>query len=137
MIKRATLFFLTITICSSLLYAGAVIEGFHANTSLNKVELKWTVKTEDNVKNYTILRSLDQVKYKEVKEIKAKWNDKKEHTYTWIDDKVFKSQGNTFYYKIKIINQNGSTVEHDKVLEVSPQISATRHTWGSIKAMFR
>ncbi len=137
MIKRSTLILFTLITCTSLVFAGAVIESFHANTSLNKVELKWTVKAEDNVDNYTILRSLDQVKYKELKEIKAKWNDKKEHTYTWIDDKVFKSQGNTFYYKIKIINNDGSTVEHDKVLEVSPQISATRHTWGSIKAMFR
>lgn len=118
-------------------FAGAVVDNFKATTSLNQVELEWTVKSEYDVKEYQILRSLDKVSFEEIDTVPAEYNDRGEHTYTYTDDRIFKEEGNTFYYKLVIENQDGSTTEYDQVIRVSAQTSGARHTWGSLKAMFR
>ncbi len=130
--------FLVITFLAlSLAYGGAVITDFRAETALNRVELKWVVSYESNVKGYELLRSRDGSNYDKVAFVAATPEQTGEKTYSHVDDKVFKSSGNTYYYKLRIVENDNSKIEYDQVCTVSPQISATRHTWGSIKAMFR
>jgi hypothetical protein len=130
--------FVIIILAFSLAYGGAVITDFRAETALNRVELKWVVSYESNVKGYELLRSRDGSHYDEqVAFVDATPEQAGEKTYSYVDDKVFKSSGNTYYYKLRIVENDNSKIEYDQVCTVSPQISATRHTWGSIKAMFR
>ncbi len=118
-------------------HAGAVITRFNAETGVDKVELKWYVSAESDVKGYKLYRSFDNINYTEVKFIEVDAAQSFEKTYKFIDDTVFKSNGRSYYYKLDIITTTDQAIPYDNILTVSPQISSTRHTWGSIKAMFR
>ncbi len=121
---------------SALVFAGAVITDFQGEPGLNRVDLKWIVTAESAVKGYTVMRSMDGLHFDKVAFVKTKTGSG-EKTYDYIDKSVFKPNGRSFYYKLQIVNQDDSTSEYDKQVVVSPQISSARHTWGSIKAMFR
>jgi hypothetical protein len=135
--SRLTNSILLLFLFSSLVFGGAVITDFRGEPGVNRVTLKWIVKAESNIKGYEVLRSMDGVNYLKIAFVDAKDGIDGEKTYTFIDKSVFKPTGNTFYYKIKFIELDDSAQFYDNVVVVSPQISSARHTWGSIKAMFR
>jgi hypothetical protein len=117
--------------------SGAIISDFQGEPGFNRVELKWIVSAENSLKGYQVMRSLDGNHFDSIANVAASKTESGEKTYHYNDTSVFKQTGRTFYYKLKIVNDDGSTLDYDKVLVISPQISAARQTWGSIKAMFR
>ena len=121
----------------SLLHAGAIISSFQGETGYNQVELRWIVAAENNLKGYQVLRSLDSRDYETLVTIGVKDKGEGERSYSYIDKSVFKQTTHEFYYKLRMVNEDGSFTDYDKVLRLSPQISSARQTWGSIKAMFR
>jgi hypothetical protein len=130
-------FFLALLI-SQTLFAGAVISVFTGEPGYNQVKLKWIVTAESNVKGYQILRSFDNLSYENIAFVQASASGAGEKTYSYIDKTVFKPNGRVCYYKLGIVDSGTESVtRHEKTVVVSPQISAARHTWGSIKAMFR
>lgn len=136
--KRITLFLvLGLFLVSTLVYGGAVVSDFRGEPGINLVTLKWIVKAESNLKGYEVLRSMDGATYQKVAFIETNKTGSGEKTYTFQDKSVFKPTDRTFYYKLKFVDMDNSKQEFDKVIVVSPKISSARHTWGSIKAMFR
>jgi len=137
--RRFSVSFVSSLLClvSTVLFAGAVVTDFRGEAGFNRVELKWIVGAESNLKGYQILRSMDGLDFQTIAFVKAKVNESGEKTYTYIDRTVFKPTGNVFHYKLRFVNNDDSTSDFERVIVVSPQISAARHTWGSIKAMFR
>jgi hypothetical protein len=121
----------------SLLHAGAIISTFQGEAGYNQVELKWIVAAENNLKGYQVLRSLDSRDYEALVTIGVKDKGEGERSYSYIDKSVFKQTNHEFYYKLRLVNEDGTYTDFDKVLRLSPQISSARQTWGSIKAMFR
>jgi len=120
-------------------YAGVVVNQFSAEAlGIDKVKIKWIVSSESNIKGYNVYRSFDGVNFNHIRFIPATAASG-EKTYTFIDESVFKSEGRSYYYKIDYVNNDavGSKTDINQVVQVTPQISSTRHTWGSIKAMFR
>ncbi len=122
---------------NGLLFAGVIISSFQGEAGLNRVELKWIVTMEVNLKEYEVLRSLDGMKFESIARVPAKIQESGEKTYIYIDTSVFKETNRSFYYKLRFNHVDGSSSEYDKVLCIQPQVSSVRHTWGSIKAMFR
>ncbi len=125
---------------SHLLFAGAIISNFVAKKGTNQVELQWTASKEKNLKEYQLFRSHDNVNFECIECIEPQLNKSgsSSHTYTFVDKTVFKSQTErTFYYKLKMVENDGTILEYDTHVQATPTISAVRHTWGSIKAMFR
>jgi hypothetical protein len=119
-------------------FAGAVIKDFQGEAGINQVKLKWIVAAENDLKGYKILRSFDGSNFEEISFMSVSMGTSTEKTYTYIDRTVFKSDGHMWYYKLQIVNlSDGTANDFDQVVVVSPQISAARQTWGSIKAMFR
>jgi len=118
--------------------AGSIISSFTGESRINQVELKWVVAAETNLRGYQVLRSLDDTVFEKISPLISanKDDDSGERTYRYIDATVFKQTGRTFYYKLQIVNRDGSTSEYGHLV-ISPQISSARETWGSIKAMFR
>ncbi len=118
----------------------AVIKEFRAEPGMNKVYLTWKVSLESEIKGYKVLRGFDPTQLGNLEFISATSNpiplgDTKK--YEFIDKSVFKSDGRSYYYQVAVINNQGEAVTTTEIREVSPQISSVRHTWGSIKAMFR
>lgn len=132
-----TLVVISLLLIAPLLYSGAVIKEFSGSPGFNRVDLKWVVTAEIGLKAYQVLRSLDDVKYENIAQIPVQTDGSGEKTYTYSDNSVFKQSGRNFYYKLRFLNVDGSTMDYEKKVTISPQISAARHTWGSIKAMFR
>jgi len=130
---------LILTISVPLLFAGAIIIDFHGQPGFNKVTLKWTTQNEINLKGFDVERSLDKdnaSSFKKIDFIKVSDEQKDKKEYSFEDNTVFKSTDRTFYYRLKIVDNDG-TSSFSKTIEVNPTISSARQTWGSIKAMFR
>ena len=134
--KKQTILFAIIFFSAAYVFAGAVITEFRAEAGYNQVELKWVVSSESGLKGYNVYRSFDGVNFVKLGFVAVK-QQSGEKTYKYIDRSVFKHEGRTFYYKIEFVNIDDSKTEYEKVIETSPEISSARHTWGSIKAMFR
>ena len=139
-------FFKTLIIIVALLtlitivLADAVIKEFRVNPGINKVSLSWKVSIETNVKGYKIQRGFSQNLLTDINFLDAKPGavppgGVKEYSYE--DKSIFKSENRTFYYRIVVIDPQKKVITSSEIKQVSPQISGIRHTWGSIKAMFR
>jgi hypothetical protein len=122
---------------NSLLFGGAIISTFQGEAGYNQVELKWIVTAENSLHSYQILRSLDNREFETIATVNSKKEESGEKTYIFLDRSVFKPTNHEFYYKLRLVNEDGTATEYDKVLRLTPQISSARQTWGSIKAMFR
>jgi hypothetical protein len=64
----------------SLVFAGAVITGFKGEPGLNKVTLKWSSESENNLKGFEIERGLTDQQFEKIGSVDAKGspNEKKE-----------------------------------------------------------
>jgi len=141
--KNVRAAFLTIgaMVCSlSVVFAGAIITGFRGEPGFNKVTLKWTSEGENNLKGFEIQRGLvnqdQELEKNKIVAIEAKGNAQNRTEYVYEDNSVFKTTGRTYYYRLKILDQDGRFT-YSPIITVSPTISSARQTWGSIKAMFR
>lgn len=127
-----------IILINILLYAGAVIVDFRGEPGANQVTLYWSTLSETNCKGFQIDRSLNKTDYNKIAFIQGAINSAARKDYKYVDKTVFKSELNrTFYYRIKIINQDDSESTYTQIVSVTPAISGARYTWGSIKALFR
>ena len=121
-------------------FGGAVIKEFRINPGFNKVDLVWKMSLESNIKGYKIQRGfsptqLSDIGYRDMKPGEIPPGSTKNYEYT--DNSIFKNDGRIYYYRIVVIDPQKKEVTSSEVRQVSPQISAVRQTWGSIKAMFR
>lgn len=121
----------------STLFAGAVIVDFRGEVKSNKAILKWSTNSELNCQEFQIERGFDQKTFQKIGSVNAAGNSSQRKDYVYEDTSVFRQTENTFYYRIKIIDKDGTESLFSEVVSVTPSISGVRHTWGSIKAMFR
>lgn len=137
-LKRILLTFPLLALVISLAYADADIDKFSLEPGLNKVTVIWESKNEIDVRGYEVQRGLTKTDFSRIGFVRAKEDPEPLKKYEYVDNTVFKStnNGRTYFYRLKIMNTNGS-FKYSKIEEVSPTISSARQTWGSIKAMFR
>lgn len=132
-------FGLAFYLCANLLFAGTIILKFQGQPGYNQVTLKWTSQNEINLKGFEVERSFDsrnEENFRKIDFIKASLEDKDKKEYSYEDRSVFKQNERTFYYRLKIIDNDGK-FSYSKTISVTPTVSSARQTWGSIKAMFR
>ena len=122
-------------------FADATITEFKAEPGFNLVHLRWTVIAESNLKGYQIERGLDGVHFLVVDFVSTLPGVATPHSpkvYTYVDRSIFRTSGRTFYYRLGMVDAStGKITSYSQVVTVTAEISAVRHTWGSIKAMFR
>jgi hypothetical protein len=124
----------------TLALGGAIILNFQASAGFNQVTLKWTTENEQNLKGFEVERSFDsssESNYKKLAFVAASSEQKNRKEYTYQDNTVFKALERSYYYRLKIVDNDGTASIYSKVLTVTPTVSSARQTWGSIKAMFR
>lgn len=124
----------------STVLAGAIVTGFRGEPGFNKVTLKWTSESENSLKAFEIQRAIvnqdQELEKNKVTTLEAKGSLQNRTEYVYEDNSVFKTTGRTYYYRLKIVDQDGRFT-YSPIITVSPTISSARQTWGSIKAMFR
>jgi len=122
-----------------ILLAAARIVDFHARRETGRVVLEWTTEEETNLERFIIQRNTDKSNnnWTKIGEVKSKsGNSSTRQTYTFADESVFKNNTSTFYYRLIMKDKNGQTTPYDVIVSITG-CSGIKHTWGTIKAMFR
>jgi hypothetical protein len=125
-----TIFILTFV---TLVFAGATLEFFRGKSENDKVILEWKSREEVSVKEYVIERKALNSEYIPIGSIQPKGNNS---YYNFIDETAFKALGSVYYYRLKIVDLNGS-ISYSNEISILHSVSSVKRTWGSIKAMFR
>ena len=127
-----TLFLMLFAVSAA--FAGSIFSEYSAEPQQDRVEVKWTTRSEIDADHFSILRSNDNQTFIQLKTVNCAGPGT---TYRYTDkDIVFKSV-EPKYYKIKAYKKNGELLEETDTMIVHPSISGIFRTWGAIKALFR
>ena len=126
---------------ATVLYADAVIKKFELDPEYNKVIVRWETGNDATIKHFEVQRGTSMDRLDNVKTMSPLKSSEVTVKYEWADNSVFKTTAGerTFYYRIKTVKNSasGETYEYSKIEKITPTVSSARHTWGSIKAIFR
>jgi len=117
----------------SVAFAGAEIIEFDAYSLGDRCQLVWRTGREVNLQTFIVERSSDGSTFAQVASIEPEGSNS---TYQYTDTSPLAQSSRIFFYRLKILDRDQSFA-YSVVREVSLIFSALRHTWGSIKAMFR
>lgn len=114
---------------------GATIpeNGFTANSFNGDISIRWQTTTENNLKYFVIERRTQYSEYIEI----ATMNPEADRYYEYIDKNVFKTNDNIYFYRIKIVDKDGSVSYTNEISVLHSTATSVKRTWGSIKALFR
>jgi hypothetical protein len=132
--KKLLFTLVCLTSLFTLAYASFVFQQYSATPSTNSVLIEWVTKSEAGVDQFLILRSNDDKTFVEIGSVSAEGVG---HDYAFSDDNVVFKDSQTFFYKLKAIRTDDTSIEETQSLPVHPNISGIYRTWGAIKAMFR
>lgn len=118
---------------ASVAFAGAEIIEFDAYSLGDRCQLVWRTGREVNLQTFIVERSSDGSTFAQVASIEPEGSNS---TYQYTDTSPLAQSSRIFFYRLKILDRDQSFT-YSVVREVSLIFSALRHTWGSIKAMFR
>lgn len=123
-----------IIITAGLIFAGVDLRSFTVKSSGGNVVLNWETNSETNLNYFVVLRKTVNGGYVEIGNVYPK-NDR---NYEYIDQTAFKTSGQLYVYKLKIVDNDGTISYSGEVNVVHNNgISSVKRTWGSIKALFR
>jgi hypothetical protein len=123
---------LLLLLSTSLLLAGTIIVEWSAEPEQDRVILKWKTSSEEDLSKFVIERSSDNSHFNEIGEVIARGPG---FQYRFDDDKLGMTNS-LFYYRLRLVNKNGSSQFSETIWIISNTLSSPR-TWGSIKALFR
>ncbi|MBM4174700.1 MAG: hypothetical protein FJ213_00785 [Ignavibacteria bacterium] len=117
----------------SVLFAGTFLEYFRGKSESERVVLEWKTREEASLKEFTVERKSAVGDYITIGTISPKGSNS---LYTFTDETAFKSSSSVYYYRIKILDTDGSYAYSNEITIIH-SVSSVKRTWGSIKAMFR
>ncbi len=118
---------------TTFVFAGATLEFFRAKSENDRVILEWKSREEIAVREFVVERKSLNGDFIQIGTIQPKGNNS---YYTFIDETAFKSLGSIYFYRLKIVDYNGS-ISYSNEISIYHSVSSVKRTWGSIKAMFR
>ena len=131
------LLFITGILIPTVLFSETRIVDFHAYRSNNCAMLEWATEQEINLSKFIIQRSTDNINWTKIGDITPDMGDSSvRREYRFLDKSIFKKTIGNFYYRIIVVSQDGQSTIYDVIVSISGS-SGIKHTWGSIKAMFR
>jgi hypothetical protein len=130
----STILFLTFTLWSGYLLAGAILHSFTAKSTNGDIILQWSTGEEKDLARFEVQRKAGlQGEYTPLATITPKGSNS---FYEYVDKSAYKSSDTIYKYRLAIVNTDGS-VAYSQELVVPHGVSGVKRTWGSIKAMFR
>ena len=137
--RKLTTIFLSVLllIIPIILIASTRISEFRARREGNVIILEWATESESNVEKFNIQRSVDTINWHDLDSVPSKnGNSTTRQSYIYRDNNIFKATSGNFNYRLIIIDQKGNSSLYNVVASASGY-SGIKHTWGSLKAMFR
>jgi hypothetical protein len=132
--KKSILSFVILLLLVSVAFAEFIFSEYSATPANNSVVIEWITKSESGVSSFIILRSADDQNFIEIGTVTAQTAG---HTYSFTDDNVLFKDSQTFFYKLRAIRSDNSSIEETQSLIVHPNISGIYRTWGAIKELFK
>ena len=132
--KKTISIILCLLVFVSLAFANFIFLEYSANPSNNSVVVDWITKSESGVNRFIVLRSSDDQNFIEIGSVLV---EKAGYNYTFTDDNVLFKDSQTFFYKIRAVRADDSSVEETQSLIVHPNMSGIYRTWGAIKELFK
>ena len=131
--KNGFIILFSILVIAAAVYAGTFLDYFQGRSEGEDVLLEWKTSAEVDLKHFAIERKTPQNPYIELAIVEPKGSNS---FYSYVDEAAYKTVDLVFIYKLKIVDNDGSTFFSAEVT-VSHNVSGVKRTWGSIKAMFR
>ncbi len=133
--KTKSILFIAVLAAFSIIYAGAKITepGVTARSSGGNVYVSWQTMEESNLKHFTVQRRTQEGAFIELGEVLPE-SDK---YYEYVDETAYKSAGTLYFYRVAIVDNDGTVTYSKEVPVLHDNISSVKKTWGSIKALFR
>ncbi len=139
--NKAKLIILLTFIASSLIAAEKVLDYLKASSNGSSVVVQWKSASEEGVEKYEIQRASEDKNFFKIGEKDAKGYPCE---YKFVDENAYKKNedgktilnGKTFFYRIKIIRDDGTSELSDET-SVIHNPSGIKRTWGMLKEMFR
>ncbi len=127
--------FLIILASISLIYAGARIAepGVTARSSGGNVYVTWQTLEESNLNHFIVQRRTQNGAFVELGDVSPE-SDK---YYEYVDETAYKTSGTLYFYRVAILDNDGTLTYSKEVPVLHDNISSVKKTWGSIKALFR
>jgi hypothetical protein len=135
-IKFRIPFFVLIFLVLAAAEAATRVFEFYATRDQSAVVLVWSTEEETNLARFEIERSSDGSRWIQVGKTPAAGDSWQKRTYSYRDNSIFKTGVNTLYYRLILVDRSGNSQVFETIASAEGQ-SGIRHTWGSIKAMFR
>lgn len=132
--KKGYFVLFTVILLFTTLYAGAFLVSFRGYGVGDSIKIEWETGEETNLSLFIIERKTSESNWVNIAEIQPKGDNS---YYSYIDEAIFKQNEYVFYYRLKIVESNGSISSTSNEITVSLNPSSVKKTWGSIKAMFR
>ena len=133
-LKITSIACLLIVLAAGLVYAATELQYFTGKNESDSVLLEWKTGTEDNLNRFEIERSASAPNnFVSLGSVTAIGNNS---YYYFRDNTSLQSSGQIYYYRLKLVDNNGNYV-YSQTITVTHIISSVRDTWGSIKAIFR
>lgn len=131
--KKGIIILFSILVIAAAVYAGTFLDYFQGRSEGEDVLLEWKTSAEVDLKHFAIERKTPQNPYIELAIVEPKGSNS---FYSYVDEAAYKTVDLVFIYRLKIVDNDGSTSFSAEVT-VSHNVSGVKRTWGSIKAMFR
>ena len=134
-IKYFLIFFFALPI--PIIRSETRIVDFHARRENKYAVLEWATEAETNLQKFLIQRSNDNINWATIGEIMPQsGNSSSRREYRYVDKDIFKNSIGNFYYRLIIVSKDGQQTPHEVIVSITGS-SGIKHTWGSLKAMFR
>jgi hypothetical protein len=133
MLKHGLLALIVAIVIPLVLWAGADILEFSAESQGDGVLLMWRTGVELNLSTFQVQRSVNGTSFYSIADVEPTGSYSE---YQYVDGNLLKDSIKTYYYRLKIVETNGA-VTYSAIREVTLIFSGIQQTWGSIKAMFR
>jgi len=129
--NRILIAFLLLT--SAIVFAGASILKFSVKSQNDgTIVVFWQASAESNLKHYEVERKTVNGSFGYVGTVEPR----EDKNYEFVDNSAYKVTDAVYSYRLKIVDNDGSTSYSNEV-PVRPNVSSVKRTWGSIKALFR
>jgi hypothetical protein len=132
--KRLSIIAVVLVLFSGILFAGAFLDYFHANSDGDNIRLEWKTRAENGVEKFEIERKAGHDgEFVSLSSVEPRGSNS---TYDYIDRSAYKEAASVYVYRLKIVD-SGAPPSYSSEVTVSHSVSSVKRTWGSIKAMFR
>ena len=125
-------FILVLVLSTGIVFAGVDLLKFSARSQNGNVVVGWQTVSESNLNYFAVERKTVNGSFVEL----GKVYPRSDKNYEYVDQSAFKTSDQLYVYRLKILDNDGST-SYSNEIAVPHNVSSVKRTWGSIKALFR